>query len=235
MSKSKQVQAPAQPVVAAAVAQAYALTAEVLASVKVEAVNLSTADRSFEDAVKAAATNVARIMGTEPSFDHWEAVAAAFRTDYQSARGCTEETARKRWVAVCGVIESSFALVKPAKPTVAGIVKQKQREGAAAEAATLIEQAKATTPAAIIALTQQAGLKPPVVAALGKMAGEVAKEAGKAANEAAREEAKALRDEVRASIPALSLDNLRKVRDMVAALVQSQTPKAAEPAEAPAA
>jgi hypothetical protein len=216
--------------VAQAVAAAYALKDEAIKAVRAESANLAAADTAFESGLSKVATNMARLLGDAPSFDHWEAVAKEFQAGYAAAKKCTEETARKRWVALCGRMETEFALTKPAKPTKAAEVKAAQREGAAKEAADLIERTKATTPAAIIALTQQAGLKAPVVAALGKMAGEVAKAAGKAANDAAREEAKKLREEVRQSLAALSLDNLRKVRDTVAAMIAAQNPAPAEPA-----
>jgi hypothetical protein len=178
---------------------------------------LASADVAFESAITGVAANVARILGTEPSYDLWTSVAAHFQTTYASARKCKPETAQKRWFAVAGAMEADFALEKPTKPTKSAEVKAAQREGAAAEAAKLIEAAKATTPAAILALsTAVEGIKAPVVAALAKAAGAVAADAAKDASEAARKHANEMREEIRKSLGALTNAQLEQVRALVA-------------------
>lgn len=203
------------------------LSIEHAAQVKAQAVKLSTADKSFEAAVMAVAEGVARILGTDPSYDHWTMVQASFIADYTEARECKEETSRKRWQAVVSALEGNFALEKPAKPTKAAEIKAQQREGASATAMEMIESAGALTPQSILALSENADapVAAPVVAALAKIAGEKAKEAGKAANDAARAETKTLRDDIRKGMTNLSLAQLREV----AALVASYQPAATVP------
>ena len=182
---------------------------------------LAQADVTFSGAIKAVCTSVAAILGTNPSYDLWNAVAAHFQASYVAIRSCKPETAQKRWFAVAAGMEAEFALEKPSKPTVAAAVKAEQRKGAAAEADALIKAAGATTPAAVLALSQ-AGVKGPVIAALAKVAGSMAADAGKAATEAAREAAKAMREEIRKSLNDLTNAQLEQVR----ALVQSFKPAA---------
>lgn len=195
-----------------------ALSVEVAASVKAQAVRLSTADKSFEAAVLEVANGVARIMGAQPTFDHWEAVQKAFIADYTAARDCKEETSRKRWQAVANALADNFAQEKPAKPTKSAAVKREQRSDAESKAHALIDAAEATTPQAILALAESAGepVAAPVVAALAKIAGDTAKQAGKSANDAAKVEVKTLREAVRKGLINLSLSQLREVAELVA-------------------
>jgi hypothetical protein len=208
---------------AAQAAGVYTLSEDVAASVAACGENLAQADQSFDEAIKAVATDVARIMGAEPTFDHWMAVSGRFQIGYVKARGCKPETAQKRWQAVTAAMEAEFALEKPAKPTKAAEVKAEQRKGAAAEAAALIEAAKAATPAEVLALSQSAEpLKAPVIAALAKAAGEMAAKAGADAAAKAKEESKALREQIRKGTQGLTVAQLRQVAD----LIESFKPKA---------
>lgn len=203
-----------EDVVAAALASAEA--------VRAQAVALADADKDFESAMSEVAQGIARILGTSPTYDGWEAVQKAFIADYADARKCKEETARQRWVAVCKAMESEYALEKPAKPTKAAEAKAAQRKGAAEQAAELVKAAGAATPQAILALTTPAKGQPapsaPVIAALSKIAGEAAKESAKAATEAAKEEAKRLRESIRKECQTLTNPQLRKVAALIAKL-----------------
>lgn len=207
---------PATPAAAAAPV-AYVLTEGHAKMVKAQAVALSAADKTFEGIISAVSTGIAKIMGTAPTFDHWQAVQAAFVADYTAAHGCKDESARKRWVAVASAMEAAFALEKPAKPTKAAEVKAEQRKGAALEAAKIIEAAKATTPAEVMKLAGKA-TKPGVIAALAKQAGDLSKDAAKEATEAARTESKVLREEIRGLLANLDVRALRSIRNMAAKL-----------------
>ena len=197
-----------------AVIEAYALPTEIGVKVRAQGVELSKADVSFETALDKVSTALAHLIGTSPAFDHWEAVAGAFQIAYVNDRKCTAETARKRWGAVTAEMDRQFSLEKPSKPTKAAEVKAEQRKGAAAEAAALIAKAGATTPAAVLALSQ-AGVSTPVIKALAAEAGKLASDAGKAANEAAKAAAATMREEIRKSLAGLTNAQLDKVRRLV--------------------
>lgn len=212
-----------QTPVAATIVEQYTLSDEVRAQVGDTARDLSEADKSFESAISRVAETVARIMGAEPSYNHWTAVAGAFQIDYLTDKGCKPETAQKRWFAVAGSMAETFALEKPAKPTKAAEVKSAQRKGAAAEADAVIAKMEAATPADVLAIATNPNAGPlakPVIAALAKIAGEMAGKAAEAANKAAKDETKTLRDSLRKSIGTLNLVQLREV----AALVESFAP-----------
>ncbi len=207
------------PVIVPQAPAPYALKATASAGVAAQAVALSTADSSFANALEGVATALALVMDTAPSFDHWEAVSAGFQVAYTNARKCTPETSRKRWVAVCAEMERLFALEKPAKPTAAAAKKAEQRSTASETAKALIAKAGATTPAAVLALSQ-AGVTGPVIKALAAAAGDMAASAGKAATEAAKAAAAGMREEIRKSLTGLTNAQLEQVR----ALVQSFAP-----------
>lgn len=210
MSKTVQL----NPVAAAvAVVVAPALTPNQAKAVLAQAVALSNADKTFANAVVAISTEVARILGDKPSYDHWTLVQTAFITDYAKAREVKEDSARQRWVKVAETMKAEFALEKPAKPTQAAEVKAKQRTDAAGEAAKLIAAAGATTPEAILKLSanKDAPVAAGVVSALASAAGKAAAEASQAARDAAREEAKALRESIRKELQNLTLVQLRRV------------------------
>lgn len=198
----------------AVVVAAYALAADVSTKVAAQGVALSVADVSFETALERVAKAIADLIGTAPSYDHWEAVSGAFQTAYTADRKCTEETSRKRWGAITAEMERQFALEKPSKPTKAAEVKAEQRKGAAAEAAALIAKAGAKTPAAVLALSQ-AGVSGPVIKALAAEAGKLASDAGKVATEAAKAAASGMREEIRKSLGGLSNAQLEKVRKLI--------------------
>jgi hypothetical protein len=182
------------------------------------AATLATADAAFESAIVEVATNVARVIGTKPTFTHWELVRDAFVTAYAKARNCKEESARRRWVGVCDVMAKEFALEKPAKPTEAGVKKAEQRKDADTTAAELCKAQNASSAQAIMEIASKTpGLSRSVVAALGKKANEAAQQSQKNANEAAKEVAKAMRESLRKTAQALGVDQLREVTAFIAA------------------
>ncbi len=185
------------------------------------ALMLSNADKAFEFATDEVAKMVARVLGTEPTFDHWEATAARFQEDYATERECTPETARKRWVMVAKSLGDKFGLEKPKKASKESEKKAGQRADAATTAAALIEKAGAATPAEVMALMTQpaddgAPLPAPVVQALSKQAGTMVADATKAAAAAAKEETKNLRESIRKGCQGLNLVQLRQVAELVA-------------------
>lgn len=207
---------PAAPAATPAAPVLLMLTTQQANDVREQAGALATADKTFADAISSISTAVARIMGVEPSYDHWTLVQTAFVKDYATARGVKEESARMRWVRVADAMEKAFALVKPAKPTKAAEVKAVQRAKADDEATALIMRAKATTPDAIMRIAAKGGIAPGVSAALTKAAGALAKDAAKAANEAAREESKTLRESIRKETQTLDVTQLRRVAKLIA-------------------
>jgi hypothetical protein len=209
MSKSNQAAAPVAQAKPALSAESFNLTSGF-------GTQLANADAAFESAINEVATGVARIMGTKPSHQHWELVRDAFTGAYTTARGCKEETSRKRWVAVCAVMEKEFALEKPIKPTEGAQKKAVERENADAKADALVKAAGAATPQAIMEI---AGKTPNVsratVAALGKLAASAANEAQKAASEVARKRANELRETLRESCKKLQVAQLEEVRAFI--------------------
>jgi hypothetical protein len=232
MSKTETTRANAPSPAAAPTAPAPQFDRKAVASA---AQTLCKADTSFESAIKAVATDVARILTDKPTFDAWEAIAAAFQADYAEARKCNVETARKRWVAVCAAMESEFALEKPAKPTQAAAKKAEERKGNDEQAAALIKAAGATTPQAMMALTADASKPLPrgVVASISKLAAEAANEASKAANEAARKRAAELRESIRKDCSALDATALAKVAEFIATLKAPAAAPTSAPTPAP--
>lgn len=210
--------------------------------VNAAAAALAKADAGFEATMAQCAENVARILTAKPTYELWEAVAGAFQSAYKAARGCNEETARKRWVAVTGELQTRFGQEKPAKPTQAAQQKAQQRASAADEAAKLIEKAKATTAQEILAIATKEGapLAKGVIAALGKAATDKAAEATKAATEAAKAESKKLRAACLDVLAKMNKDQLLKASLAIAAIAEGRkvtvsAPKAPVTDETPAA
>lgn len=207
MSKKSETTKPVAPT----------LTAEDAEQTATFAATLASADAAFESAIVEVATAVARVIGTKPTFSHWELVRDAFVTAYAKARNCKEESARRRWVGVCDVMAKEFALEKPAKPTEEGVKKAEQRKNADDRAAELCKAQNASSAQAIMEIASKtAGLPRPVVAALGKLASAAAQNAQKNANEAAKEVAKGLREALRKTTQALGVDQLREVAAFIA-------------------
>jgi hypothetical protein len=106
------------------------LSAEVLEkarSVKVIGAKMADVDQAFGVIVEETASNVARIMGTEPTFDFWNQVSYEFRVAYMEKRKCASKTADNRWSDVTRYMEEKFGLKKPTAPTVAADKKAKER------------------------------------------------------------------------------------------------------------
>lgn len=193
--------------------------------VNAAAAALAKADAGFEATMTQCAENVARILTAKPTYELWEAVSAAFQAAYKAARGCNDETARKRWVAVAAELQSRYGQEKPAKPSAAGQKKAQQRQSASEEAAKLIAKAKATTPQEILSLATKsdAPLSKGVIAELGKLATEKAAEATKAAAEAAKAEAKKLRAACLDVLAKMDKDQLMKASLAIAAIAEGRT------------
>ncbi len=217
----------------------YALSAEHANSTNGAATALAAADKQFESILEATATAVARVLGLKPSYEHWEAVSDTFRSNYQTARGCNEETARKRWVAV----SAFFSQDKPTKPTAAAAAKAGQRASASEEAAKLIAKAKAATPQDILAIATKSPepLTRGVISALGRAATERAAEATKGAAEAAKLESKKLRDQCLTTLAKMTKLQLTLAAGALTAIAEGRTvsirnekPAKTTPAEAPA-
>lgn len=156
------------------------------------AVQLASADAVFENALTAVAESVARILGTKPTFDHWEGVAGAFRADYVKARGCKEETAAKRWSMVAAELANRFALEKPTKPT----AEAQRKATARAKQAKAIEKiVKAHKGNAQSILEEAAKAAPHEVAVYAKAAEVAAETAQKAALKQAKGAEAKLREE----------------------------------------
>lgn len=203
--------------VAAAVAAApYVLAADVAAQVKTQALALSAADVAFENATASVAECVARILGAEPSFDHWEAVALAFCTEYKTARGCADKTAANRWSMVAKELESRFALEKPRKETAAAAKMAEKRQ----KEADAIKAAKAQHGSIEALRTAVAKEKDPAkVRVLSAALTESVSEAEKDSTKKAKEAEKALREEARKIIAALDLKALEKALPMLRKMV----------------
>jgi hypothetical protein len=88
---------------------------------------MADVDQAFGVIVEETASAVARVMGTEPTFDFWNQVSYEFRRAYQEKRKCASKTADNRWSDVTKYMEEKFGLAKPKAPTQAADKKAKQR------------------------------------------------------------------------------------------------------------
>lgn len=157
---------------------------------------LVKSDLAFERGLAACAKGVAEILGTSPTFDHWESVRVAFVDEYAKARGCTKETAENRWGAVATAMRTEFSLEKPKAASPEAQRKQGQREAQSTAKAAVTERAKAIAaelgeepdPTALLAKAAEVVKSDPV---LGAAVTDLAVAAHKAATEAAIKAAKA--------------------------------------------
>lgn len=103
-----------------------ALSAPVSAYVKSE-VAFTLASSTIVD-------DVARTMGTEPKFEHWELVADAFKDEYKAAREkatgkpITDERAANVWSIIATQLKEKYSLEKPAKASADAKKKAAQRK-----------------------------------------------------------------------------------------------------------
>lgn len=191
------------------ISAAQAAAAEQARPVGVIAVELAKADATYEQVLPNISSQVAKLLGVKPTYELWEAVSDAFQSAYVAQRKCTPETARNRWVAVCGYMASNFELAKPAKASVAGTKKAKERAKAEKEIkqikAQYVKPADAFAAAAELAKQGKVAEAKKVTAA----AHELAKDVIADSNKQASGELKKVRDELRkelgkcSDIPAL--------------------------------
>ena len=71
--------------------------------------SLKQADELIVDS----ATNLAHLLGTEPSVETWEGAQDLFIESLMGARKITEKTAKNIWYQICKVMEVNYALTKP--------------------------------------------------------------------------------------------------------------------------
>jgi hypothetical protein len=214
------------PVVAASVAPA------ILSAVADSAVKLALADMAFDLALPSALSDVARAMGTDPTFDHWNGVCYAWKVAYRTKRNCAEKTSDNRWTNIVSGLETSFELAKPAKPTEGGKAKQASRDSIKAT----VETAKAQCVKPSDALERAAALikqgKAKEAAAYTSAAIELSKDADSEATKCAKSALKDYRDNIKKEITAI--DDAELLRTVLA-LLRNGLPKKggkAKPAEA---
>jgi hypothetical protein len=91
------------------------------------AVELAKADAAYELVVPKIAADIAKLLGTKPTFPLWNEVALAFRGAYVETRKCEMKTADNRWYVITDYMEKNYELKKPSAPTVAAQNKSKER------------------------------------------------------------------------------------------------------------
>lgn len=162
------------------------------AAVNAQAVALAAADAAYENGLQGVAEGVARILGEKPTFEHWEAVAAAFQANYAKARPCAEKTAANRWHMLAGALRDKFALEKPAKGTKQAAQKAASREKAAKAVEKIVKTYKGNAQAILEAAAKAS---PTEVAVMAKAAEVAADAAAKEAVKKARGAEAKLREE----------------------------------------
>ena len=93
------------------------LSATFVETFETEVINLALQSidslKQADELIVDGATNLARLLGTEPSVETWEGAQDLFIESLMGARKITEKTAKNIWYQICKVMEVNFELTKP--------------------------------------------------------------------------------------------------------------------------
>ena len=114
------------------------LSADFIAELDSNVVNLAIASidskQRADELTVDSATNLARLLGTNPDALTWDLTQAHFIECIMLARKVTEKTAKNLWYEICKVMEVNFELTKPKAQT--GDAKRMSAKRAELEAMT---------------------------------------------------------------------------------------------------
>ena len=168
--------------------------------IELNTVAINSAAATFAKAEHKGAEELAKVLGTKPTFAHWEAVRKVWTVAYSKAR---EEVAKvapsleasdRAWQRVAKAMSEFFALEKPKAPSKAATKKSDQRKAADKARADLAKQ----YPDTATALKAAQGCEEPAQARkLWELVATYKKADAQAAKKAENATTKATRDQVR--------------------------------------
>ena len=184
------------------------------AALVVESANaVALADKSIFVAVD----SLAVALGTAPTFEHWEAVANAWKLQYKTkAENRSDEAVTMAWSRVAALLKTRCGLEKPKAATTGAKKKAESRSEAAKVIEAEINKAggDAVKISEAVANAAKSG-DAKKAAVLTKALIKVQNDAGKAAKKAADDAARTKRKAIEAALKTASVEMLEKIAGII--------------------